>query len=268
MNRFVRSTNFRDCFEQHGIVVVKGLLSKADIAEQRRAVHRLIEIRLGSEGKIPTGDIDADLGQLADAMDIIRAVKDSPFFFGVLAHPKLQEAAKACLGCETLLAVHDIAQFRIDPPDDDARNFDWHQDFQYNVTSLDAVTVWYPLTRVTEDMGPMAVVPGSHRRIVPVAIERQGLGPGRKHAAIRFQVDRETAERDAVSLCPVDEGDVVFFHSLTLHRSGANRSTRARWTVNPRFSNAADEAFAGRGWLAVRDKTQDLFERLYPRHVH
>jgi hypothetical protein len=141
MNRFVRSTGLRECFEQYGIVVVKGLLSKAEIAEQRRAVHRLVEIRLESEGKISSGDIDADLRQLDNAMDIIRAVKDSPFFFGVLSHPKLQDAAKACLGCETLLAVHDIAQFRIDPPDDDVRNFDWHQDFQYNVTSLDGVTV-------------------------------------------------------------------------------------------------------------------------------
>jgi ectoine hydroxylase-related dioxygenase (phytanoyl-CoA dioxygenase family) len=267
MNRFIRSTHLRECFEQHGIVIVKGLLSKAEIAEQRRAVHRLIEIRLESKGKIPIGDIDADLGQLADAIDIIRAVKDSPFFFGVLSHPKLQDAAKECLGCETLIAVHDIAQFRIDPPNDDGRNFDWHQDFPYNVTSLDAITVWYPLTSVTEDMGPLIVWPNSHRKIADVAIEREGHGPGRKHAAIRFDVDRESAEREATTLCPIDEGDVVLFHSLLLHRSGANRSPRARWTVNPRFSNAADPAFAGRGWLAVRDKTQDLFERLYPGYV-
>ena len=83
---------------------------------------------------------------------------------------------------------------------------------------------------------------------------------------LRPENERE-AERKAVVLCPVEEGDIVVFHSLMLHRSGANRSKRSRWTVNPRFGHAADPAFADRGWLAVRDRTQTAFAQYYQEYV-
>jgi ectoine hydroxylase-related dioxygenase (phytanoyl-CoA dioxygenase family) len=167
------------------------------------------------------------------------------------------------------MSVHDIAQFRIDPPNVDARNFEWHQDFPYNVTSLNAVTVWYPLKRIEAETGPLVVVPGSHRSIAPIEMNfgDRVPGSGSMHSVMRFVVDAEEAERNAVRLCPVEEGTAIFFHSLLLHRSSANRSTRSRWTANPRFSDAADPAFASRGWVAVRDKTQSVFTQYYPEHV-
>ena len=167
--------------------------------------------------------------------------QDSPFFYAILADTKLLEISKACLNCETLLSIHDIAQFRIDPPNHDERNFEWHQDFQYNVMSMNSATIWYPLKRVSAEMGPLVVVPGSHRTIVPVEMNFEGHQPGSglMHAVLRFDVDEREAERKAVVLCAIEEGDVIVSHSLILHRSGANRSKRSRWTVNPRFGDAA-----------------------------
>jgi len=265
----------RRAFEQFGVVVVRNLIAPDDLRQQRDAVNRLLAIRLKTLGNtVSSDDIDENLNALVRldrryAMDIIRAIKDSPFFYAVLANPRLHDVSRACLNCETLLSIHDIAQFRIDPPNDDARNFEWHQDFQYNMMSLNSVTVWYPLKRVSEDMGPLVVAPGSHREIIPVEMDfaDHQPGSGSMHAALRFKVDEHDAERNALVLCPVEEGDVVVFHSLLLHRSSANRSTRSRWTVNPRFGDAADPAFAGRGWLAVRDKTQAVFAQYYPQYV-
>ncbi len=137
-----------------------------------------------------------------------------------MADDKLHDVCRACLNCETLLSIHDIAQFRIDPPNHDERNFEWHQDFQYNVMSMNSATIWYPLKNVCEEMGPMAVVPGSHRTIVPVEMNFEGHKPGSglMHAVLRFEVDEREAERKAVVLCPIEEGDIVVFHSLMLHR--------------------------------------------------
>lgn len=275
LGRGAASTDIASTFERFGIVVLKGLLPPATLAEQRRAINRLLAIRLRSLGQDAAGeDIDGNLRRLLaidrrHGIEIIRAVKDSPFFLGMFVDPRLQEAARACLGCDTLLAVHDIAQFRIDPPDDDERNFDWHQDFQYNVMSLHAATVWYPLTAVTQDMGPLVVAPRSHRTLVPVHVDFADHlpGSGTMHRVMRFAFDKQALEKEAVALCPVEEGDVVLFHSLLAHRSSPNRSTRARWTMNPRFGDAADPAFAARGWKAVRDKTQDAFLEFYPEHV-
>lgn len=268
------AVEIRDRYDRHGIVIVKGALPADAIARQVVAINALLAIRLESLGHKPAGEIDVDMNTLLridrqHAMDIIRAIKDSPFFFAVLADGRLHAICKACLGCETLLSVHDIAQFRIDPPDDDVRNFDWHQDFQYNVTSLNAATVWYPLTPITPDMGPLVVAPGSHRTMLPVTMDDGGhkSGAGTAHAVLRLQIDRQEAESQAVMLDEVEVGDVVVFHSLLVHRSSANRSTRSRWTMNPRFCDAADRDFSKRGWVAVRDKTPGLFARLYPDYV-
>jgi len=265
----------RRAFEAFGVVVIKNLLSKDKLGEQRAAVNRLLEIRLERLGRsLVSDDIDDNLNALVDldqrhAMDIIRAIKDSPFFYAILADTRLHDVSRACLNCETLLSIHDIAQFRIDPPNHDERNFEWHQDFQYNVMSMNSATIWYPLKRVSEEMGPLVVVPGSHRTIVPVEMNFEGHQPGSglMHTVLRFNVDEYEAERRAVVLCPVEEGDIVVFHSLMLHRSSANRSNRSRWTVNPRFGDAADPAFADRGWLAVRDRTQTAFAQYYPQYV-
>lgn len=265
----------RRAFEAFGVVVIKNLIAKDKLSEQRAAVNRLLAIRLQRLGRsLVSDDIDDNLNALVDldqqhAMDIIRAIKDSPFFYAILADTKLHDVSRACLNCETLLSIHDIAQFRIDPPNHDERNFEWHQDFQYNVMSMNSATIWYPLKRVCQEMGPLVVVPGSHRTIVPVEMNFEGHQPGSglMHAVLRFKVDEREAERKAVVLCPVEEGDIVVFHSLMLHRSSANRSNRSRWTVNPRFGDAADPAFADRGWLAVRDRTQTAFAQYYPEYV-
>lgn len=265
----------RRAFETFGVVVVKNLITKEKLAEQRAAVNRLLAIKLQRLGlPLVSDDIDDNLNALVKidqrhAMDIIRAIKDSPFFYAILADTKLHDVSRACLNCETLLSIHDIAQFRIDPPNHDERNFEWHQDFQYNVMSMNSATIWYPLKRVSAEMGPLVVVPGSHRTIVPVEMNFDGHKPGSglMHAVLHFNVDEYEAERKAAVLCPIEEGDAVVFHSLMLHRSSANRSNRSRWTVNPRFGDAADPAFADRGWLAVRDRTQTAFAQYYPEYV-
>jgi ectoine hydroxylase-related dioxygenase (phytanoyl-CoA dioxygenase family) len=269
------AATLRQAFNEYGIVIVRALLDKEDLSRQRTAVNNLLKIRLRTLGH-PSArdDIDENLNELVKsdrrhAMDIIRAIKDSPFFYEILADRRLHEVSKACLNCETLLSVHDIAQFRIDPPNDDARNFEWHQDYQYNMMSMNSATIWYPLKRMTEDMGPLVVCPGSHRQIIPVEMDftNHQSGSGSMHAALRFEVDQHEVQRGALALLPVEEGDVVVFHCLLLHRSSVNRSKRSRWTANPRFGDAADPAFAGRGWIGVRDKTQRVFGQYHPQFV-
>ena len=125
------------------------------------------------------------------------------------------------------------------------------------------------MTAVSDDMGPLVIVPRSHREMVKVEVDfkEHVPGSGRMHRAIRLRADESALEKSAVSVGPLDAGDVVFFHSLLVHRSGPNRSKRTRWTMNPRFSDALDPQFIERGWLAVRDKTPNMFESLYPDFV-
>jgi len=260
------------CFDAHGIVILKSLLDSDFIADIRHAIESLVGARLHSLGLSGGAeDLDGQLGALlaADqhyAMEIITVLKDSPEYYRAFTNEAIIKSVKTLLATDTLQCIHDISQFRIDPPNFDVRNFAWHQDYQYNVASQNAVTAWFPITPIGEDMGFLAVAPGTHRQMLKVIEDRSShlQGRGTTHSTLRFDVDAGALERRAVLLDNVRPRDVVFFHSLLLHRSGWNRSQRARFVMNPRYADALDPAVVARGWVAMRDRTQDAFARYYP----
>jgi hypothetical protein len=86
----------------------------------------------------------------------------------------------------------------------------------------------------------------------------------------RIQLDApdvEAFERDSVDLPPVGPGDVVLLHALTLHRSGRNDSDRARWIINPRYSDVLDAKVVSRGWNVSRARNSFVFGDVYPEYV-
>lgn len=267
------SEALRHCFKEHGIVLLRGLLPETRIQAWRDQILQLITARVRAlGGNVPAGaDMDEALIVLMGlvdngGMDIIRVVKDLPLFFQTLSDPGILRVVGACLGTEMLQAVHDIAQFRIDPPEYYVRNFGWHQDYQYNVTSLEAAVVWFPLTDIDENMGPLHIVPDSHRELLPVEYDASGHVPGKgtTHSVFRLCVDAQDMERRCVPLTGIRPGDVAVFDSLLVHRSGINTGPRARWVVNPRFGKLLDPSVVERGWLTMRDRTPDAFMRVHP----
>lgn len=264
----------RGAFGEDGAVVVRGLLDEASLSAFRATLAALMGRRLHSAGAAPPDagdDIDALLAALTAvdphlAMDVIRIAKNSPAFYRAFTEPRILASVAALLGTGLLHCVHDIALFRIDPPDDHGRAFGWHQDYHYNVASTNAVTGWWPLTPVTRDMGHLAIVPGSHRAMLPVRVDgtRHVAGRGTGHSQFEIVGDREAWERDATEIDDLAPGDAVLFSCLLLHRSGVNRSRRARWTVNPRYAAADDDAVVARGWRTVSDRETRLFLDLHP----
>lgn len=267
----VEDATLQDCYRRQGLVVLKGLVEADLVTELGGRIGDLATARLESLGKTARGDLDTRLSQLLAvnqvlAMDIIRALKNMPEFYRAFTDPAITRVAKALLKADVLHCVHDIAQVRIDPPNYHERDFAWHQDFQYNVASLNAVTAWFPITPIVEEMGYLAVIPGSHTRIVPVIEDWKDHTPGRgtAHSTLRLDIDQASLEKDAVAIPDVRPGDIVFFHCLLLHRSGKNRSSRARLVMNPRYAEALDSAVVKRGWVAMSNKKQDVFREFYP----
>jgi ectoine hydroxylase-related dioxygenase (phytanoyl-CoA dioxygenase family) len=263
----------RATYREHGIVVVQQLLDARFLDDALGTLRKLLGVRLESVGHSPQPDADADqlieeLGRLDPGyvMDVIRVAKETPEFYATFTDPRIKSIAQALLSADIIQCVHDSAQVRIDPPDYTVRNFDWHQDFHYNVTSEDALTAWIPLTPVTVDMGPLVVVPGPDQALSRVTLDRSQhtSGAGTAHSTLRFLVDAKEYESKGIALDIMEPGDVAFFNCRVMHRSGMNRSSRSRIVLNPRYSNALETTIAGRGWKVMRDKTPDVFEKLYP----
>jgi hypothetical protein len=96
-----------------------------------------------------------------------------------------------------------------------------HQDYLYwpgveSVAPSSFVTALLALDSAGPDSGPLELLPGLHGSVLPVAPEN-----------IR-DIDERRVDRSAVVRTALQPGDVVFFHPLTPHRSGPNRSESNR----------------------------------------
>lgn len=101
-----------------------------------------------------------------------------------------------------------------------------HQDHLYIGGTEDTWTAWIPLGDCPEELGGLALVPGSHRWGFLQA--RPGLGAGGQ------QVDVPADAPWATS--PLGTGDVLLFHSLTVHQGLDNRSrNHLRVSVDYRY---------------------------------
>jgi ectoine hydroxylase-related dioxygenase (phytanoyl-CoA dioxygenase family) len=106
-----------------------------------------------------------------------------------------------------------------------------HQDHLGMQGTADAYTIWVALTPCPVGAGVLAVAEGSHRG---------GLRPYQAVAGARVACcDPSDLEGRwvAADLAP---GDVIAFHSLTVHRALPNRSAALRLSVDARYQRAGD----------------------------
>ena len=110
----------------------------------------------------------------------------------------------------------------------------WHQDEAYWETELDyrALGCWLPLHDVSEEMGAMQFVRGSHRRGV---VEHAPLdGDVEMHLLV---ADTPIDPADIVP-CPLRKGGATFHDQRTLHFTAVNRTDRPRLAFPTEFQVA------------------------------
>ncbi len=151
--------------------------------------------------------------------------------FHTLAHdPALQDLLTQLLGQELLLQPSNIA--RVIFPSAVEHTTPAHQDFVHIQGTPDVWTAWLPLGDCPHELGGLSVLTGSHKvGVLPVS---RSLGAG----GLRSHVDG--IEGEWVS-SPFQLGDVLFFHSQTVHQGLPNRSgNRLRLSVDYRYQRASD----------------------------
>lgn len=252
----------RDTYAKHGVVVVRHLIDAKKISDFQETASEMIRRRLISVGRSPNAgdDLDALFNHLCGidrklGGEIYDHMKSSPQYYACIVDAGILEMAGEILGTNYIQAPYDLSLFRIDRPAEDNFTFDWHQDYPYNVMSQNAVTAWFPLTDVEEDMGWLKVVPGAHGDLRPIEIADPKFAPGEDKTKTRartlrmVETDFEDFERRGFEV-PMRAGDAMFFHCNTPHRSGKNRSKerRARWVINPRYGDLLDDSMVKRGW--------------------
>ncbi|MGV3540219.1 MAG: phytanoyl-CoA dioxygenase family protein [Rufibacter sp.] len=108
--------------------------------------------------------------------------------------------------------------------------WEWHQDYGYwykNEFLLpdQMMSVMVAITEATEENGCLQVIKGSHKMgRVEHGFAGEQVGASQRYVDLALQ----TMDLVYVELKP---GDVLFFHSNLLHRSAANLSDKARWSL-------------------------------------
>jgi ectoine hydroxylase-related dioxygenase (phytanoyl-CoA dioxygenase family) len=108
------------------------------------------------------------------------------------------------------------------------KQFPWHQDDGYTpVTPSPYLTFWLALNDATIENGCVWVLPGSHKKGA-VPHERTPLG----------LACHSLEDPDQGVAVPVKAGSIAVFYSLTMHKSGVNRSKGPRKAFIIQYSQA------------------------------
>lgn len=106
-----------------------------------------------------------------------------------------------------------------------------HQDYRYIQGTVDTFTVWAPLGACPGDLGGLRVLRGSQDDGLRPTFSAGGAGG--------LGVDTDPDDPDWAS-ADYEPGDVVVFHSLTVHAARPNERDKVRLSVDYRYQSAAE----------------------------
>ena len=208
-----------ESYERDGYVVVKDVLTGAEMAELRAAADFFAEQALHLKADSDVIELD-DAAHLTDGPPLIRRLK-SPHtnheaFANALAHPDVLDIVEDLIGPD-IRWIH--TKLNAKHPGGSALA-EWHTDWGfYPHTNESVLELGIAIDPSTEASGCMLVVPGSHSG--PALDHSQN---GRFIGAVQVGAV-DPADVVAVEVMP---GDVSLHHVRLLHGSGPNRTAHQR----------------------------------------
>jgi len=212
----------RERWDADGVLYFKNVIDPEAIAAVRgEYLDRLKDVGVVEQSEtqpVWSGHNRLD-GKLA------RPIDDS-IWRGLVAHPSFDSVVCRFLGEKPVWVP--IVVHRSAPPAEPAKIsgdpfIAGHQDGVNNY-GIDFITCWIPLMEIDDEVGGLAVVPGSHKAI------HFNKDPAQTNV-VRTGVFPDSAWRRP----DYKPGDILMFHSMTAHAGLPNRSDKIRLSVDIRF---------------------------------
>ncbi len=241
MTPFVDSSKLRGDAEairrradRDGYLYLRGIVDEEAVLEARRDIAGVLQ----EVGWIDAGT-DPDEAITSHPPHVSGEPEFSPVYdrvqllesFHTLAHDEaILEVIEHLLGDDVLLQPSNIARFIF--PTNLEQTTPAHQDFVHIQGTPDVWSAWLPLGDCPHLMGGLSVLSGSHKfGVLPVS---RSLGAG----GLRAHFEKIGGEWVS---SPFENGDILFFHSHTVHRGLPNLSgNRLRLSVDFRYQRASD----------------------------
>jgi phytanoyl-CoA dioxygenase PhyH len=237
------SSTLQDEIRSRGYLLIRGLLPYDALSPLLREITQILAaagwllpdhdpLERVADTSAACGDPDPSFKQTYQKIFNLEA------FHALAHHPALKQAMRKLVG-EQLL-VHPKPIGRLIFPNCERLVVHAHQDYRFMDGDTECFTAWIPLHDCPIDIGPLRVLEGSHcfgfqnhdQTNIPAIPEGTALGTNWVGGQI-------------------NAGDVLIFHSLTVHEASPNLSNRLRISLDCRFQdygrvlNPGNLAFAG-----------------------
>lgn len=248
-------------FNKFGLVTIPNFYdAKTEIEPIQSDIYKLIGLvaeKYNVKIKRPTfspetfdiGYLDLISANRAYGGEIYDAVKQIPSFMRLVASLK-NERLYSFLRRNSLpgLAASGYG-IRINNPYEEKYRASWHQEYPAQLRSLDGLVFWSPLVRVLEGMGPVSILPKSHKE-GPLSVLTSDPKNRDKTGAYALILEKESEMLEKYEeIAPLtNPTDLVIMDFLTIHSSGYNNSSRALWSMQFRYFNYLDATGRSHGW--------------------
>lgn len=237
-----------------GYALIRGLLPRADVENTLDEVTKILS-KAGwlLSGFDPLEHVADSAAACGDPDPSFKRTYQEVFnlesFHTLPHHPALKSVMTMLVGEQVL--VHPKPIGRLIFPKCDRLTVHAHQDYRFMRGDPECFSAWIPLHDCSIDLGPLQVLEGSHR-LGFIEHENENL-----HVP---KISAEALTEDDWAGGQIDAGDVLIFHSLTVHAASPNRSNRLRISMDCRFQDyaraihPANLAFAGesgKSWEAT-----------------
>lgn len=230
---------------ERGYVLLRNLLPQDDVARVLADVTHILDkagwLLPGFDPLERVARIEAACGDPDPAFkQTYQQVFNLESFHSLPHHPALHRAMTMVVGDRLL--VHPKPIGRLIFPNCERLTVHAHQDYRFMGGDTECFTVWIPLHDCPTSVGPLRILEGSHR----FGFRRH---EDTNHHVPEIRDDAITDENWVGG--DIGAGDVLLFHSLTIHAASPNLSTRLRISLDCRFQdyarlfNPANLAFAG-----------------------
>ena len=238
-DRTAAPSELRSRFTRSGYLLLRGLIDETAITNAFAQISaplvstRWCSLSDGGRGLVPVHEATGARRDLYRHRDLYREVFSCEALHLLGRSRALIEMMETLLNTNDLV-VHPRPALRLEFPNTDGNDSDVtppHQDHLGMQASPEVLTAWIALVTCPVEMGPIEVAPGSHRA---------GLRAYRAVAGSRVLACEADDLAGRFTTTDLLAGDVVIFHSLTVHRTRANRSDHVRLSVDFRYQSRSE----------------------------
>jgi ectoine hydroxylase-related dioxygenase (phytanoyl-CoA dioxygenase family) len=224
----IDSLTLRQEVEEYGYALIRGLLPTNEIQRLLGEITAILKVAGWIDAGVNAIDrLAVQAAACADGDPTYKEVNQLVFslesFHRFPHQPRLQDVMKLLAGQE--LFIHPRSAARLIFSNFDRAIIHAHQDHTAVAGDSESFTAWIPLHDCPLEMGPLRILEGSHRfGLQPTEGATGYITPG-------------TERGDGWVGGELNAGDVLIFHSLTVHEALPNLSDRLRISLDCRFQN-------------------------------